>query len=79
MSNQIILFQTDEVCLLDCRFGADNSSPTGQCLGKNPSRNHAFSCDLDALAIVYGRGIELERKRSAKALERREEKQGQTE
>ena len=55
-----MFFQVGEVCLIDCLFDADDSSRTGQCLGKDSGRDYAFSCDLNALADLYERGAELE-------------------
>lgn len=73
MNNQIMFFQVGEICSVDCKFQADDSSLTGHCLGKKPCREHSFSCDLIALSALYAKGAELERKRFAEAMERKKE------
>ena len=78
MSNEIMFFRAGEVCSVDCRFNTDDSSRTGQCLGKDSGRNHVFSCDLIALTDLYERGAELECQRFMEASERKKEKQRQT-
>lgn len=62
-----IMFQAGEVCQRrDCQFSKDGSVlPGGQCFGKNPERNHSFSCDYDSLVALHERGAEKERQRSS--------------
>ena len=77
MSDEIMFFRVGEVCSVDCRFNTDDSSRTGQCLGKDSGRNHVFSCDLIALTDLYERGAELERQIFAEAMKRKKEIQKQ--
>lgn len=77
MDNQVMFLQAGEVCARDCEFAADDSSPTGQCLGKEPGREHSFGCDLTALSAVYTKGAEREREKFAEAMKRKKEIRGQ--
>lgn len=79
MGDQTLFFQAGEICSVDCEFETDDSSLTGQCLGKEPIRQHSFSCDLVALNALYAKGAELERKRFVEAMERKKEIRGQIE
>lgn len=79
MSDQTLFFQAGGVCSVDCKFDTDDSSLTGQCLGKEPSKQHSFSCDLIALSALYAKGAELERRGYIEALARKKEIRGQIE
>lgn len=52
---EIMVFQAGEVCARECEFSKRDFGE--QCLGKSLVRDSSFSCDHDALVVLYKRGF----------------------